>query len=114
MLDQLRPAVRGVVIDMDGVLWKDSTPIGDLSAVFDGIKARGLKVIVATNNATLTVEDNLGKLRGFGVRLEGQEVVTSAEATAHTLTNELPGGEVLSSWWGKRVSSRPCESRVSR
>lgn len=76
---------------MDGVLWKDSTPIGDLSAVFNGIKSKGLKVIVATNNATMTVEENLAKLRGFGVYLEHQEVVTSAEATAHTLANDFPG-----------------------
>jgi 4-nitrophenyl phosphatase len=91
MLDQLTPPVRGLMIDMDGVLWKDSTPIGDLLAVFNSIKSKGLKLTVATNNATMTVEENLEKLRGFGVHLEPQQVVTSSEATAHTLASRLPG-----------------------
>ena len=62
MLDKLSPPVRGLILDMDGVLWKDDTPIGDLPAIFDRIQSRGLKVTLATNNASKTVSEYLGKL----------------------------------------------------
>ena len=70
MLDKLSPPVRGLILDMDGVLWKDDTPIGDLPAIFDRIQSRGLKVTLATNNASKTVNEYLEKLRGSGVTLE--------------------------------------------
>ena len=89
MLDKLSPPVCGLILDMDGVLWKDDTPIGDLHATFDRIHARGLKVTLATNNATKTVEEYLEKLRGFGVTLEPWQIITSSEALAHVLVNKF-------------------------
>ncbi len=89
MLDKLSPPVRGLILDMDGVLWKDDTPIGDLHATFDRIQSRGLKVTLATNNATKTVEEYLEKLRRFGVTLEPWQIVTSSEALAHVLAERF-------------------------
>ncbi|MFZ1043819.1 MAG: HAD-IIA family hydrolase [Anaerolineales bacterium] len=89
MLDKLSPPVRGLILDMDGVLWKDDTPIGDLHATFGRIEAHGLKVTLATNNATKTVEEYLEKLRGFGVTLEPWQIVNSSEATAHVLAEKF-------------------------
>jgi 4-nitrophenyl phosphatase len=89
MLDQLSPPVRGLILDMDGVLWKDNTPIGDLHAIFDCIHVRGLKVALATNNATKTVDEYLEKLCGFGVTLEPWQIITSSEATAHVLAERF-------------------------
>ena len=74
---------------MDGVLWKDDTPIGDLHAIFDRIHDRGLKVTLATNNASKTVDEYLEKLHGFGVTLEPWQIVTSSEATAQVLANKF-------------------------
>ncbi len=90
MLDDLKPPVRGLIVDMDGVLWKDSSPIGDLRVVFEEISRTGLKITLATNNATLTVADNLAKLSGFGVSLEPWQVVTSSEALAAVLCERFP------------------------
>jgi 4-nitrophenyl phosphatase len=89
MLDKLFPPVRGLILDMDGVLWRDDTPIGDLPAIFDRIHSRGLKVTLATNNASKTVNEYLEKLRGFGVTLEPWQIITSSEATAHVLAERF-------------------------
>ena len=75
---------------MDGVLWKDDTPIGDLPAIFGRIESRGLKVTLATNNASKTANEYFEKLRGFGVTLEPWQIVTSSEATAHALAMKYP------------------------
>ena len=50
---------------------------------------RGLKVTLATNNASKTVNEYLEKLRGFGVMLEPWQIVTSSQATAQILANKF-------------------------
>jgi 4-nitrophenyl phosphatase len=91
-LQKLLPAVRGVVLDMDGVLWKDAMPIGDLARIFNSMRSAGLKIILATNNATMTVDQYVKKLAGFGVSLEPWQIITSSHATAATLSKAFPQG----------------------
>jgi len=94
-IDQLDPPIRGLILDMDGVLWRDSQPIGDLKTLFRQMRERGLRVLLATNNATRSTRFYLDKLAGFGVHLEDWQVVTSAEATAEYLRRLFPNGGPL-------------------
>jgi 4-nitrophenyl phosphatase len=90
MIKTLTPRIRGLILDMDGVLWKDSSPIGDLPLIFNSIRSQGLKVVMATNNATSTVAEYLDKFSHFGVALEPWQIVTSAMASAHALIQSFP------------------------
>ena len=90
MLEQFSPSIRGLILDADGVLWKSTSPIGDLPRIFGRMRELGLKVTVATNNATITVEQYLEKFTGFGVHLEPEQIVTSAHATAAALQKAFP------------------------
>ena len=90
-IDQLS-GIYGVILDMDGVLWKDSAPIGDLSCIFEQLRARQLKIILATNNSTRTVDQYLEKLFSFGVRLEPEQIVSSAMTAGYYLKNRFPQG----------------------
>jgi len=54
MVADILKNIKALIIDMDGVLWRDSQPLGDLTGIFHSIKALGLKYILATNNATRT------------------------------------------------------------
>src|SRR5512140_1439820 len=90
LFESLEPAIRGLVLDMDGVLWKNTVPIGDLARTFGRMRAGGLKVLLATNNATMTVEDYIKKLAGFGVALEPSQIITSSHGVAATLLKDLP------------------------
>ena len=65
-----------LIIDMDGVLWRETTPIGNLGRVFQLIDEMGLKVTLATNNSTKTVSEYLGKLESFGVALQPNQIIT--------------------------------------
>ena len=85
-------SIRGLILDMDGVLWRSNQPIGDLPAIFAEMERRGYRVILATNNATLTVNSYLEKLIGFGVRLQRCQIVSSSQATAHYLHQLYPLG----------------------
>jgi 4-nitrophenyl phosphatase len=47
-------SINALILDMDGVLWRENEPIGDLNAIFRGFYETGLNIILATNNATRT------------------------------------------------------------
>lgn len=81
-----------MIIDMDGVLWRESEPIGDLSAVFRRIENLGIDAVLATNNPTLTVHQYIEKLGNFGVKLNPQKVITSGIATAQYIHDRFPQG----------------------
>jgi len=84
--------IKALILDMDGVLWRDTVPIGDLAAVFASIQEKGLNVSLATNNASKTVEEYLDKLAKFGVFLEERQILTSSLATASVMEKEFPRG----------------------
>ena len=80
---------------MDGVLWRDREPIGDLPSIFKQISDLGLKVILATNNATRNVQEYLEKLAGYGVALEEWQIINSAIACGIYLKEKFPAGGKL-------------------
>ncbi len=84
--------IRALILDMDGVLWRDKTPIGDLPQIFGAIEKLELKVMLATNNATRTPTQYVEKLTGFGVNVTEDQIVNSGLATAQYLKNRFPEG----------------------
>jgi len=92
MISEYLPNIKSLILDMDGVLWHDSQPIGDLPVIFEHIKASEIKFILATNNATRSIEEYLAKLHGFGVKLEPQQVISTPEAVGIYLSERYPDG----------------------
>ena len=88
--------IQSLIIDMDGVLWRENAPIGDLPAIFARLRERGLKFIFATNNGSRTPGQYLERLAEFGLDVEPWQVITSALCAAEMLKKRLPtGGEVF-------------------
>jgi 4-nitrophenyl phosphatase len=83
---------KALILDMDGVLWRENQPIGDLPQIFGRIQENYWKVCLATNNATLSAEQYLEKLASFGVILTIEQIVNSAQAAAHYLSKKHPEG----------------------
>jgi 4-nitrophenyl phosphatase len=84
--------IKSLILDMDGVLWRSDTPIGNLPAIFRQIEERGLQYIFATNNGSKTPEQYTHRLATFGVQIDPAQVVTSALAVAHMLAQKFPIG----------------------
>ena len=82
--------IKSLIIDMDGVLWRENAPIGDLSAIFARIRERRLKFVFATNNGSLTPEQYVERLSEFGVNVEPWQVITSALGVAEMLAKKFP------------------------
>lgn len=87
-----KPNISAMILDMDGVLWRQDDPIGDLPNIFHTINQNGWKITLATNNATLSVKQYLEKLSIFGVMLEKEQIVNSSQALVHYLSGIYPDG----------------------
>jgi len=77
---------------MDGVLWRESEPIGNLAQIFEKISALHLDYILATNNSTKTPLNYVEKLASFGVHTPAEKIVNSAMAVSHLLSSIHPAG----------------------
>ncbi len=84
--------IKALILDMDGVIWRSDSPIGNLPEIFARIESRGLKYVFATNNGTKTPEQYVGVLKKLGVKVKPEQIVTSALGVAHMLAQRFPRG----------------------
>jgi 4-nitrophenyl phosphatase len=85
-------ALRGLVIDMDGVLWHGEAPLPGLADFFQTLENLGIKYVLATNNPSKRPEDFAEKARRFGIQVEAADVVTCVQAVQQYLHEKYPQG----------------------
>ena len=85
-------ALHGLVIDMDGVLWRDDHPMGGLQEFFAALRRRGMRFVLATNNNTRKPAGFVEKLAHFGVEINENEVITASVVTVEYLKGKYPPG----------------------
>ena len=85
--------ITGVVMDMDGVLWRGDTPLPGLDELFQWLNEGNIPYALATNNSSRTPENYVDKLARMGVPdVPARCIVTSATATAAYLRAHYPAG----------------------
>ena len=89
---QLLRALKHLVIDMDGVLYRGTESIPGTAEFLDFLRRHRIGFMLATNNATRTPQQFVDKLAGMGVAVEPGEILTSALATAGYLAGIAPQG----------------------
>jgi HAD superfamily hydrolase (TIGR01450 family) len=77
--------IEGLVLDLDGVVYRGHRPIPGAVDKIAELRARGLKIVFCTNNSRSTVPQYLDKLSGMGLEAEADELVTSAVVTGEVL-----------------------------
>lgn len=82
--------LRGLVIDMDGVLWHGDTPLPGLADFFGVLRRRGIKIILATNNNTQSPAGFAEKVQRLGAQVDPEEVLTASVATVCYLKRRFP------------------------
>jgi 4-nitrophenyl phosphatase len=92
MSGRFTPEIKGLILDMDGVLWRDTQPIGNLPEIFGRIKSLELKFIFATNNSLSNVDEFYEKITRFGVEIEPGQIINSQLAMTHLLKTRFPDG----------------------
>jgi 4-nitrophenyl phosphatase len=84
--------IKGLVIDLDGVLWRGEKPIVNIPQVFKKISDLKIKAILVTNNSTLTQQQFKEKLFRLGAELDPDQIFNSSLATALYLKKHFPVG----------------------
>jgi 4-nitrophenyl phosphatase len=85
-----------MIIDMDGVIWRGSTILPYVHEFFQTLRGHDIRFVLATNNATASPTAIQEHLASTGIEIRVDEILTSAMATAHYLSEELdPATKVL-------------------
>ncbi len=71
------------LIDLDGVVYVEHKPTEGSVDTINHLKNIGKNIIFITNDPRSSTADYAEKLRGFGLEVEDDEVITSAMAIAH-------------------------------
>ncbi len=87
--------VKALFLDLDGVLWHGSKPIGDLENIFAKLSRAEIRPYIGTNNATLTPSAYQKKLRNFGVTIDPEQVMSPAVAAAWLFQTQFPSKPVV-------------------
>jgi len=84
--------IRGVISDLDGVLYRGDQPIPDSVEAFQAWHARGVPYAFVTNNATKSAAQFAAKLERMGVPVTAAQVFNAVSATASLMQQRWPKG----------------------
>ncbi len=76
------PAVGGLLIDLDGVLYTGGEPIPGGADFLAAARRHGLPFLLVTNNSTTSSAKVAERLAGMGIDVSPAEILTSSEAAA--------------------------------
>jgi 4-nitrophenyl phosphatase len=74
------------VVDLDGVVWLADQPIPGSAEAIARLRSSGQRVVLVTNNSSLTLGEYQAKLAAHGVPTDAADLVTSAQVAADLLT----------------------------
>lgn len=84
--------IKGLLIDLDGVVYLGDRPIPGVRESFRLFRERSLPFLLVTNNSSRTTQQFADKLAAMGIPVSPAEILTSAEATATYLARHAPSG----------------------
>lgn len=82
------------LLDLDGTLYLDETPIGNVAQTLRSLRRLGKRLVFLTNNSSKTEEEYRRKLTRIGLLEEGDVVYTSGMATVSYLKKHHAGKRV--------------------
>lgn len=82
-------------IDLDGVVYRGDEVVPAAVRVVPELRGMGVPFLFLTNNSARTPDQVAGKLRGLGIEADGNEVLTSALATAALLQRDGVSGSAF-------------------
>lgn len=87
----------GLIVDLDGVVWRAGEPIRGAAEAMAAIRAMGTRVLFLSNDPASSQAQIAARLRELGIPATAADVLTSAAATARVLEGleDLPGRRAL-------------------
>jgi 4-nitrophenyl phosphatase len=92
MAGELAGKYSGLILDMDGVLYRGQEPLPGAQVLVPALRSAGLSFILLTNNSTLTPQEYSAKLARMGIVVDPELIFTTAVATSLYLMQHYPDG----------------------
>lgn len=86
---------RGLIIDMDGVLYSGDTLITGADQFVQKLKSCQIPFMLVTNNSANTAEQYAKKLLGLGIEVAPRQIITATEAAIEHIKTCWPNGRVF-------------------
>ncbi len=83
--------IRGVLVDVDGVLHVDGNPIPGAARALRDLRSVGVKIRLLTNGTMRTCSGLAAYMQSMGFDIEPAEILTAVTATADYLRRQHPG-----------------------
>ena len=87
--------IRGLLIDIDGVLVLRARPVPGAADALRAIEARGLPFRLATNTSAISRATLARHLAGIGLAVPAEAIITAASAAAADVGRRHPGGRIF-------------------
>lgn len=85
-----------LLLDLDGTVWAGDTAIPHAVDAITAVQQEGMAAAFITNNASKAPEDVAAKLRGIGLDIQSDDVMTSAQAAVQLAAQHAePGSAIL-------------------
>ncbi|MEU5378632.1 MULTISPECIES: HAD hydrolase-like protein [unclassified Streptomyces] len=88
----LNAAYDTALLDLDGVVYAGGNAIAHAVESLDTARAGGMHLAYVTNNALRTPDAVAGHLTELGIPTKAPDVITSAQAVARLIGEQLPAG----------------------
>ncbi len=85
-------AYDAALFDLDGVVYLGPEPVPGAPEGLAALRSRGVPICFVTNNAARAPQVVAAQLRGLGIACAPDEVITSGQAGAEMLAEDLPAG----------------------
>jgi len=99
-----------LLLDLDGVIYEGECAIVDSVESITTVRNSGIKVGYITNNSSRKPEAIANQLRGFGLELAVEEVISSAQAGVELLSTMIPAGSKVFVVGGEGLRSKVIEA----
>ncbi|MFJ6700547.1 HAD hydrolase-like protein [Streptomyces sp. NPDC091272] len=88
----LREAYDTALLDLDGVVYKGGEAIAHAPEALDAAREGGMHLAYVTNNALRPPDAVAAHLTEIGVPAEASDIITSAQAVARLIADQVPAG----------------------
>jgi HAD superfamily hydrolase (TIGR01450 family) len=85
-----RPPVRGVVVDLDGTVYRGEGAIPGAADALARLRERGIAVCFCSNNPTKTPAEYVERLAGMGIEADESEILPASTVTRDYLREHHP------------------------
>ena len=99
-----------LLLDLDGVIYEGDNAIVDSVESITAIRNSGIQVGYITNNSSRKPETIADQLRGFGLELSVEEVISSAQSGVELLSTMIPPGSRVLVVGGEGLRSKVVEA----